>query len=142
MVSTSRLRSQRFHDDCFEMLQPGGIVVVNLHYGHASYAIHVGRIRRSFKDAVLVIDDGELSIVFACKGHALDQYRPGAVRRPKNLESAAAEQLLAALALVTLGVEGSEPLVVRESHVIHVRCACNVIAGQPAEDPWSSRPHG
>jgi spermidine synthase len=84
------------------MLQPGGIMVVNLHYGHANYDSHVGRIRRSFNDAVLVVDDGELSnsIVFACKGQALARYRPGAVRRPKNLENAAAEQLLAAFALV------------------------------------------
>jgi spermidine synthase len=98
----SRLCSQRFYDDCFEMLQPGGIMVVNLHYGHANYDSHVGRIRRSFNDAVLVVDDGELSnsIVFACKGQALARYRPGAVRRPKNLENAAAEQLLAAFALV------------------------------------------
>ena len=46
---------------------------------------------------MLVVDDGELSnsIDFSCKGHALDRYRPSAVRRPKNLDSAAADQLLA-----------------------------------------------
>lgn len=98
----SRLCSQRFYDDCFEMLQPGGIMVVNLHHGHASYDVQLGRIRRSFDGAALVVDDGELSnsIVFACKGNALDRLRPGAVRRPKNLEGAAADQLLAAFALV------------------------------------------
>lgn len=99
----SRLCSRRFYDDCLEMLQPGGIMVVNLHRGHASYDAQLGRIRRSFDDAVLVVDDGDLSnsIVFACNGNALDRHRPGAVRRPKNLEGAAADQLLAAFALVT-----------------------------------------
>jgi spermidine synthase len=79
------------------MLQPGGIMVVTLHYGHANYDSHLERIRRSFKDAVLVIDDGEMSnsIVVACNGHALEQVRPGAMRRPKNLDPTAANQLLA-----------------------------------------------
>jgi spermidine synthase len=60
------------------------------------------RIRRSFKDAVLVVDDGEMSnsIVFACNGHDLEQVRPGAMRRPKNLDPTAANQLLAAFALI------------------------------------------
>jgi hypothetical protein len=50
-----------------------------------------------------VVDDGEpsISIVFARKGQALDRYRPSVVRRPKNLESAAADQLQVAFAVVT-----------------------------------------
>jgi len=103
----SRLCSQRFYDDCFETLQPGGIMVVNLHYGHANYAIHLERIRRSFDAAVMVVDDGELSnsIVFACKGRTFERHRPGVVRRPKNLDSAAADQLLAAFALITTALK-------------------------------------
>lgn len=97
------LSSQRFYNDCFETLQPGGMMVVNLHYGHARYGTQLDRIKGSFGDSVLVIDDGELSnsIVFACKGRAFEQYKPGAVRRPKKLAAAAADQLLAAFALVT-----------------------------------------
>ena len=97
-----RLCSQRFYDDCHEMLQPGGIMVANLHYGHSRYEEHVDRIRRSFLDAVLVVDDGEQSnsIIFACKGHSIEKARSGAVRRPKNLDPTAASQLLAAFALV------------------------------------------
>jgi len=65
--------------------------------------LHLDRIRHSFKDAVLVCDDGELSnsIVFAGKGRTFETKRPGAVRRPKSLEAAAADQLLAAFALIT-----------------------------------------
>jgi len=107
----SRLCTQRFYDDCAEMLQPDGIVVVNLHNGHASYESHLKRIRCSFNDAVLVVDDGEMSksIVFACKGHAMEQVRPGAMRRPKNLDPTAANQLLAAFALITSALKDQRP---------------------------------
>lgn len=103
----SRLCSQRFYDDCFELLRPGGIMVVNLHYSHAHYSIQLDRIRRSFGDSVLVVDDSEWSnsIVFACKGLTFEQARPGAVRRPKNLDSAAADQLLGAFAQITAALK-------------------------------------
>ncbi len=103
----SRLCSQRFYDDCFEMLQPDGIMVANLHYGHVRYPLHLDRIRRSFKGSVLVCDDGELSnsIVFACKGHAFGTHRLAAVRRPKGLDAHAADQLTAAFALVATALK-------------------------------------
>ncbi|MEO8806940.1 MAG: transferase [Burkholderiaceae bacterium] len=98
----AKLSSQRFYDDCRDTLQPGGFMVVNLHCGHQHHDVHVDRIRRSFSGVMLVIDDGELSnsIVFACKGHGLEQHRAGVVRRPKGLEEAAARQLLAGFALI------------------------------------------
>lgn len=98
----SRLCSQRFYDDCAEMLQPNGIMVVNLHFGHVGYDKVLERIRRSFNDLVLVVDDGELnnSIVFACRGHGFAAATPGAVRRPKGLDVTAADQLLSAFARV------------------------------------------
>ena len=97
-----RLCSQRFYDDCYEMLQPGGMMVANLHYGHRQYDQHLGRIQRSFGGAMLVVDDSDLSnsIVFACKGTALEAARAGVVRRPKGLDRAASEQLLDAFSRV------------------------------------------
>ncbi|WP_341889391.1 transferase [Variovorax sp. YR752] len=98
-----QLCSQRFYDDCFDMLAPGGVMVVNLHYGHLHYQRHLDRIQRSFDAAVLVVDDGELSnsIVFAGKGGALDRVAPGLVRRPSGLARGAADQLLGAFAQVS-----------------------------------------
>jgi len=98
----ARLASQRFYDDCHDALRPGGIMVANLHYGHRHYEVYLDRIRRSFNGSVLVVDDGEMSnsIVFASNGHALGKRHAGASRRPKGLEAAAADQLLAAFALV------------------------------------------
>lgn len=99
----SRLCSQRFYDDCHDLLQPDGMLVVNLHCGHARFDIFLDRIRRSFDDAVLVVDGVDLgnSIVLAGKGRCLDRRRPGAVRRPKGLASAAADSLLDAFAAVS-----------------------------------------
>lgn len=95
-----RLASQRFYDDCYEMLQPDGILVVNLHYGHRQRDAFIERIRRSFDDAVLVVDDGELSnsIVFACKGPALD--RPRAEAQLLPLSPSASGQLAEACELI------------------------------------------
>lgn len=98
----ARLSSQRFYDDCHEMLQPGGFMVANLHHGHRHYARHLDRIRRSFDGAVLAADDSDLSnsIVFACKGTALDSAGAGVLRRPRGLDRAAGEQLRGAFARV------------------------------------------
>ncbi len=98
----ARLSSQRFYDNCHEMLQPGGFMVANLHYGHRHYARHLDRIQCSFDGAVLVVDDSELSnsIVFACKGTAIDAAHAGVVRRPRGLDRSACEQLLGAFARV------------------------------------------
>ncbi|MDD4886746.1 MAG: transferase, partial [Thiomonas sp.] len=102
-----RLCSQRFYDDGSALLRPGGIMVVNLQYSHDHYAIHLDRIRRSFGDSVLVVDDREgcNSIVFARKGLGFEQVRLGAVRRPRNLDGAAADALLAAFAQVTAALK-------------------------------------
>ena len=91
----SRLCSQRFYDDCHEVLRPDGLLVVNLHFGHARFEVFMDRIRRSFDDAVFVVDGVDLanSIVFAAKGRSLEKIRSGAVRRPKSLDAAAARQL-------------------------------------------------
>ncbi|MBE0547850.1 MAG: fused MFS/spermidine synthase [Rubrivivax sp.] len=103
----SRLCSQRFYDDCHEVLQPDGILVVNLHYGHARFEIFVDRIRRGFDDSVFIVDGVDLgnSIVFAGKGQAFDSHRAGVVRRPKNLDGEAAQQLLAGFAQITAALK-------------------------------------
>jgi spermidine synthase len=96
------LCSQRFYDDAHETLQPDGVMVANLHYGHADHAIHVERIRRAFGGAILVVDDGERSnsIVFACKGSRLERCGAGKVRPSTRLDREAGCQLQAAFALV------------------------------------------
>lgn len=107
----ARLSSQRFYDNCAAMLQPGGTMVANLHFGQSNHDKVLERISRSFMDAVLVVDDGELSnsIVFACKGHTFAQFSPGVIRRPKNLDPAAESQLLAAFSRVAAALKDQGP---------------------------------
>ena len=97
-----RLCSQRFYDDCRDMLLPGGMLVVNLHSGHRQHDTIVGRISRSFSGSILLVEDDEPgnSIVFACNGHALDAARPGVIRRPQGIDRAGAGQLQEAFARV------------------------------------------
>lgn len=68
----SRLSSLRFYEDCFNALMPGGIMVVNLHFGK-NYAQAVGRIQQSFLNCFLEVPEREGSncIVFARKGKSL-----------------------------------------------------------------------
>ena len=104
----ARLSSQRFYDDCRELLQPEGIMVVNLHAGDARFAVLLERIRCSFDDAVLVVHGTEPGngIVFARKGQAFTKHKPGVVRRPRQLDRVAADALLASFALVISALGG------------------------------------
>lgn len=111
------LCSQRFYDDCRALLQPGGVAAINLHYGHPHHAIHVERIRRSFDDAVLVVDDGEASnsIVFACQGGGLDRARFPAQRQATDLAAAAADPLREAFALIASALRDRRPAQARNA---------------------------
>ncbi len=93
-----RLATQRFFDDCWLALRPGGILVINLHRLDPRLALMIDRVRRSFHDAVLVVNDAEVrnSIVFACRGAGFDDWRPGMLRHPEGLDAPAMAQLLEA----------------------------------------------
>jgi len=64
---------QSFYDDCFAVLKPQGIMVVNLHHDHPEHAIFTGRIRTAFNANVLEIASAEKSnsVIFARKGHRI-----------------------------------------------------------------------
>ncbi len=113
------LCSQRFYDDCYEALQPNGLLVINLHAAHADFDLHVARIRRSFAsppprrskatgvgpassgEVLLVADaDGSNTIVFACKGSLADRFKPANSRHPAHLDTTARADLSPAFAAV------------------------------------------
>ena len=89
------LGTQRFYDDCLDLLAPNGLLVVNLHAGDPQRALYVDRIARSFGRRALAVDDGggTNSVVFAAKGEALVGTGPGAGRKPAALSKEAWAQL-------------------------------------------------
>ncbi|VTU46180.1 Spermidine synthase (plasmid) [Variovorax sp. PBL-E5] len=63
------LGSRSFYDNCFDLLEEAGILVVNLHLHHECFQTYLERIKRSFAGHVLMVNDFDLSntIVFAFK---------------------------------------------------------------------------
>jgi spermidine synthase len=107
----ARLASQRFYDNCREALAPNGVMVANLHSSHPHYEIYLDRIRRSFSGSMVVAHDGRQSnsIVFACKGDALERQRGARLRRPRGFDLRATMQLLEAFALVASALQDQCP---------------------------------
>lgn len=96
------LATQRFFDDCRAALSPAGMLVVNLHGDHPHHTVHVDRLRRSFDDAVLVVDDTarDNRIVFAENGRPPAPLRLGPLRRPEPLDEPAWRSLQASFSRV------------------------------------------
>jgi spermidine synthase len=102
------LGSRRFYDDCLDVLRPGGLMVVNLHAGHPHFLVYLDRIRRSFGENVLRVDDksGSNSVIFAAKGDRLQRAVSGPFRRPAALGADAWEQLRGGFARVAGALQG------------------------------------
>ena len=96
------LGAQRFYDDCLDALEPGGVLAVNLHAGHPHFAVYLDRIRRSFGEGVLRVDDSDASnsVIFACRGGLARHAAGGALRRPAVLAREPWAQLRGAFARV------------------------------------------
>ena len=101
------LGSRRFYDDCLDALQPGGLMVVNLHAGHPHCPVYIERIRRSFGENVLRVDDrdGSNSVVFARKGEPLRRAASGSLRRPDSFAAEPWKQLQGAFARVASALD-------------------------------------
>ena len=104
------LGRRRFYDDCLDVLVPAGLMVVNLHAGHPHCPVYVERIRRSFGEHVLRVDDrdGANSVIFACKGEALQLAAHGASRRPTALAPDAWRQLQGAFARIASALSAAD----------------------------------
>lgn len=92
------LSSLTFYEDCHRVLEPGGMLVVNLQYGSPSYETCLQRIRRCFGQALLVVVDDEKanSVAFACKGDALQKRYRGVTDTLRQLNPRGAAQLAGA----------------------------------------------
>ena len=108
------LRSQRFYDDCADVLRPGGLLVANLHHDRRHCDSYVERIRRSFAGSVLLVDDTDASnrVVFAWKGALAQPQTVATITRRAALSAAACEPLLPAFARIrtALGLQLDLPV--------------------------------
>jgi spermidine synthase len=77
------LGMQRFFDDCFDVLGPQGLLVMNLHAGDPQHPLYLDRLGRSFGARLLGVDDrdGCNSVVFAARSGALQPVGAGQPRR-------------------------------------------------------------
>ncbi len=82
-----QLCSQEFYDNAYQMLDDGGIMVVNLIDIDYVGQVYVDRIRHSFDNAIIVIPafDSVNRVVFACKGTALQTSNKTLIRRLKEI---------------------------------------------------------
>ena len=101
------LGAQRFYDDCLDVLQPGGLLVVNLHAGHRHCPVYIERIRRSFGENVLRVDDrdGSNSVVFASQGAPLQRAASSPPQLRDTLAAEAWKQLQGAFARVASAMD-------------------------------------
>jgi spermidine synthase len=94
------LCTQRFFDDCMDALNPGGLLVINMHATHPEFNVYTERIRRACEGHLLQVDhaDGSNVVVFASKGVALP--RLPALKRPRGLSVDAWVELAPALSRI------------------------------------------
>lgn len=107
----ARLGAPRFYDDCVDVLQPGGVLVANLHAGDPLVDVYIERIRQSSGSAVVRVDDSDAgnTVVFALKAGGDRPMDAVTARRPDGLAPAAWEQLRAAYARVAAAARAGEP---------------------------------
>lgn len=69
-----QLCTQRFYDECYRKLAPGGVLAVNLAFPNPAHETSILRIRRSFSNAVVVVEseDPGNRILFAHRGEGRD----------------------------------------------------------------------
>ena len=104
-----QLCSQRFYDDAADALQPGGVLVANLHAHHAEEPVWLARVQRSFGHEPLVVHDEDRSncVVFASRGGL--KAPPGAPRCPAALSASGWPALSAALLKIASAMRGAVP---------------------------------
>ncbi|UXI68397.1 fused MFS/spermidine synthase [Tahibacter amnicola] len=100
----ARLKSQAFFDACRAALTPQGTLVANLNVDDISAPLMLARLRQSFDDVLVTLEDAHHGnrIVFA--GPALRTRRSGAIRRPAGLSREAWAQLVIVFARVQSAV--------------------------------------
>jgi len=98
------LCSLQYYDDCYKLLNPGGILVANLHGCNLLFDVVLDRIRTSFQGALLTVKDPDATnrLAFAVKAETHALHSLASVRRPDGFDALAWRALLPSLARVFL----------------------------------------
>lgn len=98
------LSTQDFYTDCYNVLNPGGVFVANLHGCNQFFDVYLDRIQSSFKGVLLTVKDPSASnrLVFSIKDapHAL--HALAGVRRPQGFSELAWKEIAPSMARVFL----------------------------------------
>lgn len=97
------LASRTFYDNCFDLLEPHGVLVVNFHFHHQNSPVCMDRLKRSFEGhMVTATNDHERNntIVFACRNTLAGTLLHGPFHCPPHLPPEAWAQLAPDLARV------------------------------------------
>ncbi len=98
------LSSPEFYAHCFDRLNPGGMLVANLHGCNTQFDVVLDRIRCSFHGSLLTVRDPDATnrVAFAVKGQPQALQSLAGVRRPEGFDEAAWRDLMPSLARVFL----------------------------------------
>lgn len=98
------LSTPQYYDDCYQLLQPGGILVANLHGPDVEVEANLARIRSSFHGALLLVKDPEATnrIAFAVRDDPQALVSMAGVRRPYGFDEQAWRDLVPSMARVFL----------------------------------------
>jgi spermidine synthase len=97
-----QLCSQAFYDDCFRVLAPGGVLVVNLHADHPDHDLLVDRIDSSFKgNAMQVLARDRCNcVLFAARGRPVNLQAMRGLEGPAALNAQVRQQLRSEFAYI------------------------------------------
>lgn len=98
------LSSPQYYDGCFQVLQPGGMLVANLHGCHPNVEVFLDRIQASFRASVLTVQDPSATnrVAFAVKDDAYAFSAITSTRRPAHMDPHAWQDLLPSMARLFL----------------------------------------
>jgi spermidine synthase len=98
------LSSQQFYEDCYNILNPSGMFVANLHGCNKLFEVYVDRIQAGFRGSLLTVSDPGASnrLAFSVKDDEHALHKLAGIRRPPAFDEQAWKDVVPSLARVFL----------------------------------------
>lgn len=100
----AELSSQQFYADCYKVLNPGGMLVANLHACTPLFDVVLDRIRSAFQGSLLTVNDPSASnrLTFSVKDQPKALFALSGMRRPQGFDEGAWKELTPSMGRVFL----------------------------------------